>query len=294
MAYLLARIVFTVAFSHLLRYSQARTARPLHAAGINYLVATLLCGAWTASAARSLHPHTAGLGAIGGAIYVSSLVLMLPAMRQSGVAITGAILQLSLMVPVGFAIWRFREIPSPWQGVGVVLTMVALPLLSLARAPDGPEERLRSGCTPLSLLLFASAGASQVVMKEFTAARPQEDLPLYSTALFATATACTWLWMRLSGDTGRPDLQPVGSDGRLVSEWSVGTALGLVNTLQLAFLLLALRELPAVIVFPVSAALGIVCNTLAAFLLWNERPPLSGWLGIGLAIAAVVLLNLPG
>lgn len=99
--------------------------------------------------------------------------------------------------------------------------------------------------------------------------------------------------MLASGDTGRLDAEPGGRNGAWwVGEWPLGTVLGIVNTLQLVFLLLALRQLPAVIVFPVSAALGIAVNTLASMLFWKERPPPAGWIGIALAIGAVVLLNL--
>ena len=76
-----------------------------------------------------------------------------------------------------------------------------------------------------------------------------------------------------------------------MGEWPVGTAMGLVNFLQLVFLLLALRELPAVVVFPLSAVLGITANVLASMVLWKERPRPAGWLGMALAAIAVVLLN---
>ena len=82
------------------------------------------------------------------------------------------------------------------------------------------------------------------------------------------------------------------ASGRLVSEWTLGSLLGLVNLAQLVFLLLALDALPAVVVFPVSAALGIALNALASIWFWRERPPPAGWAGIGLAGIAVILLNL--
>ena len=290
MLFLLLRILFTVSFSHLLRLSQARTRRPMAAAAINYLVAAVICGAWAWAAGGAAHPLTLVLGGLAGFTYVTSLVMMLPAMRQSGVSVTGAVVQLSLMLPVGVAIWRFGEYPNAFQTAGIFLTMVALPLLSASRAVE--PEAARKGFSPLTLLLFISTGASQVVMKEFSAARPHADLPLYSAALFAAATLFTWLWMVLSGDTGRPGGEdaPEGEERR-IGEWPLGGALGAINMLQLVFLLLALRQLPAVIVFPVSASLGIACNTFVSMLLWKERPPPAGWAGIVLAVGAVVLLN---
>jgi drug/metabolite transporter (DMT)-like permease len=300
MFFLLSRILFTVTFSHLLRLSQARTPRPLSAAGINYLIAAVATTGWTVAAHVPWNQHTVLLGAITGFLYVVSMVLILPAMRAGGVSVTGAVLQLALMIPVAFAIWRFGEYPNWFQLAGIGLTLVALPLLSAARAappletaPDTEEDsptRVGRGFALILGVLFVSAGASQVVMKEFAAAHPGSELPLFSAALFSMATLCTYLWMVLARDTGRiPGTPP---EGRPIGEWPLGTLLGVVNVLQLIFLVLALRELPAILVFPVSASVGIVCNTVASIVLWNERPSSAGWLGIGLAVAAVVLLNL--
>jgi multidrug transporter EmrE-like cation transporter len=294
MFFLLLRVVFTVAFSHLLRLSQARTRRPMAAAAVNYLVGAALLVAWTLAAGGRWHAHAVWLGTLAGCTYVSSLVLLLPAMQRCGVSVTGALLQLSLIVPVGVAIWRFHEMPNAFQTAGIVLTLVALPLLSATRAVR--SARVRGGLMLLPVLLFLSAGVSQVIIKEFSATCPAYDLPLYSAALFATSTLCTLLWMAATGD--RPLSRAPGrakgeaASGRMVSEWGLGTLLGLVNVAQLIFLLLALAALPAVVVFPVSAAVGIAFNALVSMALWDERPPAAGWLGIGLAVIAVVLLNL--
>ena len=45
MPFLLLRIVLTVSFSHLLRYTQVRTGRTLPVALVNYVAAALACGA---------------------------------------------------------------------------------------------------------------------------------------------------------------------------------------------------------------------------------------------------------
>lgn len=293
MAFLLLRIVFTVAFSHLLRFSQARTRRPLLAATVNYGMAGLACSLWAGATGSLPHWPTLVLGALAGFTYVTSLVMMLPAMRKSGVSVTGAVVQLSMMAPVPVAILRFGEYPNAWQTVGIVLTLVALPLLSASSAVQTSQSAGRFSF--LIVWLFLSTSTSQVVMKEFSTTRPAADLPVYSAALFLSATFFTWLWMtRAAGSAAPAEPETRQEERKLVGEWPLGTVMGVANVLQLVFLLLALRVLPAVIVFPVSASLGIVANVLAAMAIWKERPPPAGWVGIGMAIIAVVLLNLKG
>ncbi|MBM3459453.1 MAG: hypothetical protein FJX77_13105 [Armatimonadetes bacterium] len=295
MAFLLLRIFFTVSFSHLLRLSQARTRKPMAAASVNYLVAAFLCAFWARFDGEGWSNQTGILGGIAGFTYVSSLVLMLPSMRRSGVAVTSAVAQLSLMLPIAVATVRFREYPNLWQAVGIGLTVVALPLLCASTAVATPGSR--SSISGLTLAMFFSTGLSQVVMKEFSSTRPREELALFSSSLFASASFFTWLWMTTTGDTGRVSPEKEGGtsgagEGKLLPVGPIGIVLGVVNVLQLICLLRALQDLPAVIVFPVSAALGITVNVLVSMLLWKERPRPAGWLGLILAIAAVALLNL--
>jgi drug/metabolite transporter (DMT)-like permease len=286
MTYLALRILFNVAFSHLLRLTQARASNQILTAFVNYLAAAVACGVWAVAAGRPVHAVTAGLGALAGLTYVTSMVLWLPAMRQSGVSVVGAVSQLALMLPVAVSVWRFREIPTAYQTLGISLTLAALPILSATSAvATGGKARFSF----LTVLLFFSAGISQVVMKEFSTTRPAADLPVYSAALFLAATVGTALWMAVAPpreSAGEPPA-PSGMDA-----WWIGGLMGAANVLQAVFLLKALRELPGIVVFPVSAALGIVVNALASMLFWQERPRPAGWLGLGLAVAAVVLLNL--
>ena len=293
MVFLLLRIVFNVSFSHLLRLSQARTRRPMAAAGVNYLVAAIACTGWAVVAGQAPHPVTLLWGSLAGFAYVAAMVLLLPSMRRSGVALTGSLMQLALMLPVAVAIWRFGEFPNPAQWVGIALTVVALPILSTARAVDA-EEPIKKGALWLPMGLFLAAGGSQVFMKEFSVARPRAELALFSAALFICATVLTYAWIWLARDEGRPDAKTfaLGKGEREIGEWPLGIALGTMNVLQLVFLLLALRMLPAVIVFPISASCGIVVNVLASRWLWKEQPPTAGWVAIGMAVVAVALLNL--
>lgn len=263
------------------------------AAGINYLVAAVACSGWAVAAGQPLHPLTLLLGTLSGFAYVAAMVLLLPSMRRSGVALTGSLMQLALMLPVAVAIWRFGELPNTAQWVGIALTVIALPILSTAKAVD-VDEPIEKGAFWLPLGLFLSAGGSQVFMKEFSAARPSEELALFSAALFVSATLFTYAWMWLAKDEGRPDAKSfaLAEGEREIGEWPLGIALGTMNVLQLVFLLLALRMLPAIIVFPISASCGIVVNVLVSRWLWKEQPPLAGWVAIGMAVVAVVLLNL--
>lgn len=55
---------------------------------------------------------------------------------------------------------------------------------------------------------------------------------------------------------------------------------------------LVLRHIPVGITYAVWSGLGIVLITVAAFVLYGQRIDLAGWIGMGLIIAGVLVLNL--
>jgi multidrug transporter EmrE-like cation transporter len=54
----------------------------------------------------------------------------------------------------------------------------------------------------------------------------------------------------------------------------------------------ALQQLPGVLVFPFYSAVSVVLSALFAGLVWEERIRRLELAGIGVAVAAVVLINL--
>lgn len=55
---------------------------------------------------------------------------------------------------------------------------------------------------------------------------------------------------------------------------------------------LVLRHIPVGITYAVWSGLGILLITVAAFVLYGQRIDLAGWIGMGLIIAGVLVLNL--
>jgi drug/metabolite transporter (DMT)-like permease len=311
MLFVVLRALCNTAFAQLLRLGQERASRVLarsdsgrtprtsggagtlgRAPGpqtlglitVNYLVATL-ASLVLAVLHRRLHylPPTVGLGVLGGVAYIVSILLFMPAMHRSGVSVAVAVLQLAILCPVAYAMVVSGEMPSRVQWVGMAAAMGALVLLSMGRAV--PQERkggtpaLGRRFSPLLLLLFFVTGISGVAMKAFHEYAPAQDLPGFMAVLFGTATAGGALAMVVRREPLRR------------ADLALGAAIGLPNAAQLEFLLRAMETVPAIIVFPVSSALALVLNVVAAILWWGERLDRATGVGLVLALAATVLLN---
>src|SRR5690242_6238821 len=119
MQFLVFRALCNVTFAQLLRLGQTKRPQTLGVVTINYLIATLASLALAVLRGR-LHylPVTLGLGGVGGISYIVSMLLLLPAMRRSGVSIAVAVLQLAILCPVAYAMVVFGEMPSHSQWIG--------------------------------------------------------------------------------------------------------------------------------------------------------------------------------
>ena len=280
MLFLLLRVLLNTTFSQLLKLAQSRDGQLLPAALVNYVAATLLSLAaialWPAG-----HPHAASLwlGAATGIAYAVSLLGLETVMRIGGVSIAVAVLQLSVVVPTVASLLFFHERLDGLQGIGVMLALIALPLLSRARAATETERAPVAVVAVALVLLFGVTGVSGVTVKAFQVYAPSGDRFVFAAVLFGFASLVTAIatWVR------RVPWGPLALP--------VGGAVGLTNLLQLVFTLSAFAALPAVVVFPVSSALTVVLNTLLAMRFWAERPDRRARVGIGLAVVSAVLLN---
>jgi drug/metabolite transporter (DMT)-like permease len=278
MLFVFLRALCNTLFAQLLRLGQEKRPQTLGVITVNYLVATLASLVLALFHRRAYYlPPTLGLGALGGVAYIVSILLFMPAMRRSGVSVAVAVLQLAILCPVAYAMLAFGEMPSRAQWVGMAAAVAALVLLSMGRAL--PRERKAIRFSPLLLLLFFVTGISGIAMKAFHEYSPAQDLPGFMAVLFGTATLGGALVMVVRREPLRR------------ADLALGAAVGLPNAAQLEFLLRAMETVPAIIVFPVSSALSLVLNAVAALLWWGERLDRPTTLGLALALAATVLLN---
>src|SRR5438034_3004223 len=120
MLFVFLRAACNLVFAQLLRLGQTKRPQTLGVVTVNYLVATLASLALAGLHGRPHYvPSTLGLGALGGVSYIVSMLLLLPAMRRSGLSVAVAVLQLAILVPVAYAMLVFREMPSRAQWVGI-------------------------------------------------------------------------------------------------------------------------------------------------------------------------------
>ena len=120
MVALILHVVLSSAFGILLKYAKDRGHRLDPIGFINYLVA-LLIAIWSMMQldSFSFSGLMAGLGVTNGVTYALGFFLWKVAVQVSGVVVTTAILRLSMVIPITFAILVWHEVPNTWQILGI-------------------------------------------------------------------------------------------------------------------------------------------------------------------------------
>ena len=277
---LLLATVLMGAFGVVVRFGQRRNGDTTAIGTVNYVVAALCFIPFLEPLTRpDISGRTLLIGAVGGLLYPTAYFLLPPVLRAKGVAVASAAMRVSVIIPMLLALLLWQEVPTALQGTGAVLALAALPMLAAGRQAD-QSSRKNGSATLALMLLFIVNGGCAAVNKVYHVVGRAAERPAYLMILFGVAAVYTF--------TGW-----VATSRRLsLADTLVGVVLGLVNASANFALLAALDAYSAVVVFPVTAAGGLVFAVVFAAVAWKEWPTRWGQAGVALALAAVVMVNL--
>ena len=307
MFFLLLNIILISGFGLFLKDAGNRGHRLNPIGLINYLTAFLI-SIWSAAQAGNFEftKLTFAFGLTNGLAYSTGFALVTLGMRLSGIIVTIAVVRLSLVVPIVFAILFWNEIPNAWQVVGIVLACCTLPLLgtrtpSSPRSQQKPKSEMRQAFAPnlsspsplpddvgkglgifIVALLFLNSGISRLAMKAFNEMCPIEQKSMYLLFLFGITTVVY---------TGVCIYQKT-----VPTYWEAfyGVLIGICNVGGSWAFLNALDRVDALIAFPISGSGGVLFTMLIGILLLGERLNRKSMVGVVATIFALIFVNLKG
>lgn len=218
----------------------------------------------------------AGLGLVGGALYFGAFLLLQRNVRENGVAFSALFMKLGVVVPAILGLTLFHEQATATRLAGIAMTVGVA--LALSGKPDAAG--LKQSGLPWLLLLLLASGMADGLSKVYNAwGDPALEghflCFIFAFALLFSAALCL-----------RRGQRPVPRDALF------GLLLGLPNYFSSRFLLLALYEVPASVAYPVYSCGAILITTACGRLLFGERIGPRQWVALGMALAALALLNL--
>lgn len=262
-----------------MRLSKSYVKNNIAMLAVNYLLCAVF--AWGYTGFSGVFPKNPGvttalgLGLINGALFLAGFVLLQWSIRRNGVVLSSTFQRLGLLVSMVVSVVCFGERPEPWQWFAFALAVAAIVLINL---PTGREKA--GSMAGLLLLLLAGGGCDTMskVYEQLGSENLSAHFLLY-TFLVALLLCIVILVLQKQGLPG-------------IHEWVFGLIVGTPNFFSAKFLLGALEDVAAVIVYPVYSVATLLTVTLAGLLLFREHIGKRQWFALGMVLLALVLLNI--
>lgn len=275
---LLLAVLCSSLVSIIMRLSEGRVKGRVSMLAMNYLmcmaVAGSLMGFGNIAPAIDGVGRTAALGLFNGVLYLASFILLQLNVRKNGVVLSSIFMRLGLLVPMVLSVIAFGERPGAVQIAGFGIAVAAILLINSEKQQT--QMSFRAGLILLLLIGGCADGMSKVFEEVGNSA-------LSSQFLFYTFGAALILCVGLMlCRRERPGLK----------EAAFGLLIGVPNYFSSRFLLLALKDIPAVIAYPTVSVATIVLVSLAGVCFFRERLGRRQWIAIGAILVSLVLLNI--
>jgi len=277
MLYLILAIISSALVSVVMRVSEKYARNSISMLAANYV----MCSAAAAFLAGGLIPTgegsalTIGLGSVCGVLYLLGFVTLQWNIRRNGVVLPATFQKLGVLVPTLAAITVFGETPRVTQLIGIAAAVFAI-LFMQPGAREG-EKKDRSLWGLIALLLCG--GMSDVMSKVFQTWGNAAHANYFLVFTFVVALIlCVILAIVKKQSLSLPDVV-------------CGLCLGVPNYMSARFLLWALNDLPAVVVYPTFSVGTIIAVSLVGVLAFREKLERRKLIAIGIILGALVLLN---
>lgn len=216
---------------------------------------------------------TLAIGVISGYFFYISFYYYQKSVRQCGATLAGAFGKMGILIPAVLSLVIWKEFPSNIQWIGILLAVVAIVIMMF----DFKNMKLNQLHKVLIVFLILG-GLGDFSTKVFQVYSDVKIKEIYLLITFFSA-----MIFSLS--------QSIKGGG--VKKWDVilGSLIGVPNVLASYFLILALAELVAVIVFPIFSGGTVVLVALLSLIIFRERLVLKQYIGIGLMIISLIIIS---
>ena len=277
MIYLLLAMISSMLVSVLMRLSEKYSRGGMGMLAANYV---MCCGlSFVFAGSIQLFPSIDGLpaalgfGVMNGVLYLAGFVLLQWNIRKNGVVLPATFMKLGVLVPTLLSMIAFGETPSGFQTAGILAAIAAILLIQ----GGGKQE---TGSVWGLVLLLAAGGVGDAMSKIFEELGPAALKDHFLLYTFLTALIlCTVLTIMKK--------QPFSWREAL---W--GILIGVPNYFSARFLLLSLKDVPAMIAYPSFSVGAIVLVTLVGVLCFKEKLNRRKLIALSVILVSLALLNL--
>lgn len=278
MIYLLLAISCSTVISVILRVTESRRSSTAGFFLANYAICIVLSSLYLPKASVTFSPSGTGLalslGAVSGVLYLVSFVAHLRNIERNGVVLSSIFMRLGIVMTVLLSIVVFGDRPGGKEILGILLSFAAIIILNFDRKglPAG-------GSMPQLLLLFLISGVNECMLNIYDNVGNPELGSTYLLTTFFVAFLSTFV------------LQVIRKEKITTADLCFGLLLGIPNYYSSRFMMLALKEVPNVIAYPVYSVSTIVATGIIGVLVFKEKMTALKAVGFAAVLGALALLS---
>ena len=221
-----------------------------------------------------------GLSLITGFWFIFTYILMTASTQRSGVTVTSLSSKLSVVLPTLAGLVLFGEKLNFVASMGIVLALVALVLVVGGKGRTDKPNKTR---WLLPILIFFGTGTGDILMKLTEQKNTAPDMSFMIAFIYLIALLFGILLVAFDLIRKKSRWQWKSAIG--------GIGLGVINYFSTFFVYQAMRQFDNVVLFPIYN-IGVVSLTaLTGWLLFKEKLTWKNYIGLAIAIIAVILIT---
>jgi len=222
-----------------------------------------------------------GLSILTGFWFIFTYLLMTASTQRSGVTVTSLSSKLSVVLPTLAGVVLFSEKLNFVATMGIVLALVALVLV--VGGKNATDKGIKINWL-LPVLIFFGTGTGDILMKLTEQQNSSDDMGFMIAFIYFIAMLFGFLVVAFDLIRSKSKWQWKNAIG--------GITLGVINFFSTFCVYNAMRCFDNVELFPVYN-IGVVCLTaLTGWLLFKEKLTWKNYMGLAIAILAVILITL--
>jgi len=276
---LLLTILCSSSIALILKYNDTRNGNPLLLLAGNYFIAAIISFGFVLTDQNAIVSfETFIFGVLLASLFVASFFAFTKAVSAAGTALATVSSRLSVIVPLLLSIVIYREEPTVYQFAGIFLAFITIILFYFSLRNES-SKKLRFIDYFYLLAVLVGIGLNDFCMKVFQQWRPGVEKPYFIFIIFSAATIYTFSVIFFKG---------IRLERIVLIR---GGILGVPNMFSTFFILLALAQLPAIVVYPMTNIGIILLTALGAAVIWKEKLNMYGKWALISGIIAIIFLG---
>jgi drug/metabolite transporter (DMT)-like permease len=265
------------------KYFEVFKVNTLHAIIINYIVACttgFVAYGQVPDVSQIIRADWLFYALFLGTLFIFIFNIMALTSQKNGLSVAAVAGKMSLVIPVIAGLWLYEESISWMKIAGIVLALISVYLTSV-KSKEGLKFKKSSLLFPLILFLGSGIIDTTIKYAEITHVSSGDE-SLFSAICFVMAFAI-----------GVVVLIYEATQKRFINLRSItaGIVLGIPNYYSIYFIIKTLKNgMESSVVYPINHVGTVLFTSLLGILLFKEKLIPKNYIGIAVAIAAIVMI----